>query len=161
MTTLALRFVKWGTAFLVLGVWTGYGPLAHYLHGGVEVACPWAPVHGHVVLLGWLGFTVFGLVYRALGGWGKPRPGTLTLVRVHFWLSTASVLGVYANGIFGYRYLDRRSPGFYYRPDQETLRLWLSIDGLFLTLFALGAIVFLWVVFRGIDYEERESPSRP
>lgn len=161
MNALALRFVKWGTAFLVLGVWTGYGPLHHYLHGGVDVACPWAPVHAHVVLLGWLGFTVFGLVYRALAGWGQPRPGAVTLGKVHFWLSVASVVGVFVNGQWGYRWLDRRSPGFYYKPDTETLNLWLSIDGLFLTIFALGAFVFLWVVFRGVDYDSKEAARQP
>jgi hypothetical protein len=58
-----------------------------------------------------------------------------------------SVLGVYANGIFGYRLLDRISPAFYYKPDMKTLRLWLSIDGGFLTLFAIGCLLFMIVVF--------------
>lgn len=147
MQSIALRFVRWGTAFLILGVWTGYGPLGHYLLGGVERACPWAPVHGHVVLLGWVGCTLFGLVYRALPGWGAPSPRALRLATWHFRLSIASVLGVWANGILGYRLLDHLSPSFYYTPDTQTLNLWLSLDGLFLTLFAVGSILFLIVVF--------------
>ena len=122
---------------LVLGVWTGYGPLGHYLLAGVERACPWAPVHAHVVLLGWVGFTLFGLVYRALPGWGTPSPRALVLANWHFRLSIASVLGVWANGILGYRLLDHLVPSFYYTPDTTTLNLWLSLDGLFLTLFFL------------------------
>ncbi len=157
MTKISLRFVKAGTALLVLGVWTGYGPLHHYLHGGVEVACPWAPVHGHVVLLGWVGFTLFGLVYRALPEWGTPGPKAAGLAAWHFWVSLAAVLGVWANGLFGYRYLDRLSPGFYYRPDAEKLRLWLAIDGAFLTLFAAGCILFLIVVFGGMRYPARDE----
>lgn len=144
---LALRFIRWGTGFLVLGLWTGYGPLHHYLHGGVDVACPWAPVHGHVILLGWVGCTLFGLVYRALPDWGTLGPGAAKLAAGHFWLSVVSVIGVFANGIFGYRLLDHLSPSFYYVPDEKTLGLWLTIDGLFLTLFALGGILFLVVVF--------------
>jgi nitric oxide reductase large subunit len=145
--TLALRFVKWGAALLVLGLWSGYGPLAHYLSGGVEVACPWAPVHGHAALLGWVGMTLFGLVYRALPDWGTPSPTAVKLATAHLWVGVASVLGVIANGILGYRYLDRLSPGFYYKGDQATLRVWLSIDGGFLTLFAVGCVLFLIVLF--------------
>lgn len=52
------------------------------------------------------------------------------------------------NGIFGYRFLDRRSPSFYYVPDQETLRLWLSIDGAFLSLFLFAGVCFVVAVFR-------------
>jgi hypothetical protein len=83
--SISLRFVRWGTALPVLGLWTGYGPLHHYLHGGVEVSCPWAPVHGHVVLLGWVGFTLFGLVYPALPGWGTPSPGRRGSSAEHEW----------------------------------------------------------------------------
>jgi cbb3-type cytochrome oxidase subunit 1 len=154
---ISLRFVKWGTGLLVVGVLTGYGPLGHYLHGGVEVACPWAPIHGHVTLLGWLGFTIFGLVYRALPDWGTVNPRAVKLATGHFWLSVVSVFGVYLNGIFGYRYLNRISPGFYYKPDTETLNLWLSIDGGFLTLYAVGCILFLLVVFGSVKYDAQDG----
>lgn len=147
MKRISLHFVKWGTGLLILGLLTGYGPLSHYLHGGVKVSCPWAPVHGHVVLLGWIGLTVFGLVYRALPDWGTLSPWAPKLAKIHLWLSVVSVLGVYANGIFGYRLLNRVAPGFYYKPAKETLNLWLSIDGGFLTLFAIGCVFFMAVVF--------------
>lgn len=161
MKRISLRFVKVGTALLVLGLLTGYGPLHHYLHGGVEVACPWAPVHGHVALLGWIGLTLFGLVYRALADWGTPGPNAARLAAGHFWLSLVSVLGVWGNGIFGYRTIDRLSPGFYYTPDEEKLRLWLSIDGWFLTLYAVGGILFLIVVFGSMKYEARPPEEIP
>ncbi len=64
-----------------------------------------------------------------------------------------SVLGVFANGIFGYRILDRISPSFYYEPDQPRLRLWLLIDDAFLTLFAVGCVFFLLVVFANFKCE--------
>ncbi len=153
MRRISLRFVRWGTALLVLGLWTGYGLLHHYIHGGVDQSCPWAPIHGHVILLGWVGFTLFGLVYRTLPDWGVVKPRALELAAVHFWLSVVSVLGVFANGIFGYRYLDQLSPSFYYRPDQDTLQLWLLIDGGFLTLFAVGCLFFLLVVFTSVKYD--------
>lgn len=157
MNAISLRFVRWGTALLVLGVVTGYGPLGHYLHGGVEVACPWAPIHGHVVLLGWVGFTLFGLVYRALPDWGTPRPNAVKLATTHFWLSVASVLGVWLNGTIGYRLIDHLSPSFYYQPDEAKLRLWLSIDGVFLTLCTVGSMIFLIVVLGATKREPQES----
>lgn len=155
MKRISLQFVKWGTGLLVLGLLTGYGPLEHYLHGGVKVACPWAPVHGHVVLLGWIGFTIFGLVYRALPDWGTVSPRAAKLATGHLWLSVVAVLGIYANGIFGYRLLNRTAPGFYYKPETETLNLWLSIDGCFLTLFAVGCFLFMLVVFGCVKYEAK------
>jgi heme/copper-type cytochrome/quinol oxidase subunit 1 len=133
--------------FFLVGVWTGYGPLHHYIHGGTDPSCPFAPVHGHVILLGWVGLTLFGLVYRAL----PPGPAdgrSPRLAAIHLWLSVISVLGVMLNGIFGYRYLDRLSPSFYYIPDFPTLRLWLLIDAGFLTLYALAGVLFVIVVFR-------------
>ena len=111
------------------------------------MACPWAPVHAHVILLGWVAFTLFGLVYRALPDWGSPTPTAVRVAGAHLWLSVVSVLGVYGNGIFGYRLLDRISPGFYYKPDMKTLRLWMTIDGWFLTLFAVGCLLHLWILF--------------
>lgn len=50
MDNLARQFIRWGTGLLALGILTGYGPLNHYLSGGVDVSCPWAPAHGHVIL---------------------------------------------------------------------------------------------------------------
>lgn len=160
MKTIALRFVKWGTGLLALGLLTGYGPLGHYLHGGVKVACPWAPVHGHVALLGWMGFTLFGLVYRALPDWGVPPPSAVKLATGHLWVSVVAILGIWANGIFGYRLIDRFSPGFYYKPDTAKLNLWLSIDGCFLTLFAFGCLLFMLVVF-GMRVEAKDGEAPP
>lgn len=148
---------------MVLGLLTGYGPLGHYLMGGVKIACPWAPVHGHVALLGWLGMAVFGLVYKALPSWGNGASPSLKIARAHFCACVVGVLGVYANGIFGYRILGRFSPGFYYKPDTPVLNLWLTIDGAFLSLYGLGCVLFLLAVLSSTRYAPREtaSPDRP
>lgn len=129
-----------------------YGQRRHYLHGGVEVACPWAPVHGHVTLLGWVGMTLFGLVYQALPRWANGKSPALGLAKAHFYLCVTAVLGVLLNGIFGYRLLDSVSPRFYYVPDKSVLNLWLSIDGVFLSLYGLGCALFLVVVIRSTGY---------
>jgi heme/copper-type cytochrome/quinol oxidase subunit 1 len=159
MENLSLRFIRWSAGLLILGLLTGYGPLGHYLHGGVGVACPWAPIHGHVALLGWVGMTIFGLVYQALPRWANGREPKLRLAKIHFYLCVSSILGVFANGILGYRILDIISPDFHYIPNTQVLNLWLSIDGMFLTLYGLGCALFLVVVLRSTSYAEAPQSS--
>ena len=158
MRNLALRFIRWATGLLLLGLLTGYGPLAHYLLGGVEQACPAAPIHGHVALLGWVGMTLFGLVYHALPQWSNGRPPALGLAKAHFYLCVSAVLGVWINGIVGYSILGAISPGFYYVPDTKILNLWLSLDGVFLSLYGLGCVLFLVAIIRSTSYAE--EPGR-
>ena len=157
MDNLSLRFIRWSAGLLVLGLLTGYGPLGHYLLGGVKVACPWAPIHGHVALLGWLGMTAFGLVYKALPAWSNSRPLSLGLARAHFVACVVAVLGVYLNGIFGYRLLDYLYDGFYYEPNTRVLNLWLSIDGIFLSIYGVGCVLFLSAVIRSTGYGNASS----
>ena len=152
MDNLALRFIRWSTGFLVLGLLTGYGPLGHYLMGGVKVACPWAPIHGHVALLGWLGMAAFGLVYKALPSWAQGASPSLGLAKAHFYACVVAVIGILANGIVGYRLLDFLYNGFYYKPEKEALNLWLSIDGVFLSLYGVGCVLFLMVILRSTRY---------
>ncbi len=153
MDNLALRFVRWGTGLLVLGLTTGYGPLGHYLMGGAIPSCPAAPVHGHTILLGWVGMTIFGLVYRVLPHWANDRPPAVGVARVHFYLAIVGTLGAWANGTFGYGLLGLVSPGFYYSPDMPALQVWFGISGLFLSVYGLGCLLFLWVVLRSTGYE--------
>ena len=152
MDNLALRFIRWSAGLLVLGLLTGYGPLVHYLMGGVKVACPWTPIHGHVALLGWLGMAIFGLVYKALPSWANGALPSLGLAKAHFYTCVVAVIGVLANGIMGYRVLDFFFDGFYYEPNKAVLNLWLSVDGVFLSLYGFGCGLFLAVVLRSTRY---------
>lgn len=152
MENLALRFIRWGAGLLVLGLLLGYLPLGHYLMGDTTPSCPAAPVHGHGVLLGWVGMTLFGLVYRALPAWGGGGAPSLGLARAHFALSVVGALGVVVNGTLGYQLLDRVSRGFYYTPDRPVLHLWFAVDGLFLSLFGVGCVLFLVVLLRSTSY---------
>jgi cbb3-type cytochrome oxidase subunit 1 len=159
MENIGLRFVRWGAGLLVLGLLTGYGPLGHYLSGGVAHACPWAPVHGHVATLGWMGMTLFGLVYRAVPSWANGAAPALRLAHAHFIICIIAVLGVFANGIIGYRILDALVDGFYYRPVTSMLNLWLSIDGIFLSLYGVGCLVFLSALLRSTRYAPTAAPA--
>jgi hypothetical protein len=160
MENLGLRFIRWGTGMMLLGLMTGYGPLMHYLHGGVEVACPWAPIHGHVGLLGWIGMTLFGLVYQAIPRWANGASPSIGLGKIHFYVCVTAVLGVVINGLIGYRILDRISPSFYYIPNTQVLNIWLSIDGLFLSLYGFGCVLFLIIVLRSTDYAPSPEVER-
>jgi hypothetical protein len=63
-------------------------------------------------LLHFVGMTMFGLAYRALPSWiGKGEP-PVGLVRAHFWLAVAGIIGVC--GTIGYEVMKLVQPDFYY-----------------------------------------------
>jgi hypothetical protein len=103
--------------------------------------------------------TIFGLVYQALPRWANGRTPQLRLAKLHFYLCVSSALGVFINGILGYRVLDLISPDFHYIPNKPMLNLWLSIDGAFLTLYGLGCMLFLVVVLRSTSYADAAKVS--
>jgi cbb3-type cytochrome oxidase subunit 1 len=162
MDNWALKFVRWGMGLAVLGLVTGYVPLGHYLMMGAIPSCPAAPVHGHTILLSFVGMTMFGLAYRALPAWmpnGKPP---LRLVGFHFWLTTIGVLGVCINGTIGYEVLGILvHPEFYYlgSQGQSVRNLWFAIDGVFLTSYAAGCVVFLYIVMTKTAYSSAATTS--
>lgn len=121
-------------------------------------SCPSAPLHGHVALLGWVGMTLFGLVYRTVPAWSSTRSPSLRLARAHFVLSVTGMAGVLVNGTVGYALLNLVSRGFYYKPDEPVLHLWFGVDGLFLSLYGVGCILFLVVLLRSTAYR-RAAPS--
>ncbi len=153
MNNWALKFIRWGMGLTVLGLITGYFPLGHYLMMGAIPSCPSAPVHGHTILLSFVGMTQFGLVYRALPAWMTGEP-PLRLVRAHFWLITIGVIGVCLNGTVGYELIGLFRPEFYYAgaAAPAARNLWFAIDGAFLTTYAAGCIVFLYIVVNKTSY---------
>ena len=158
----ALKFVRWGMGLAMLGLVTGYFPLGHYLMDDAMPSCPSAPVHGHVILLSFVGMTIFGLAYGALPAWLTKGPPPLTLVRAHFWLSVVGVVGVWANGTIVYEVLGHLvQPGFYYiEADGQSVRnLWFGIDGAFLTLYGLGCLIFLYILMTRTAYARRTPSS--
>ncbi len=137
------RFLRWGGAFLLLGLATGYVPVGHYLLYGDAEQCSFAPVHGHVILLGWLGMTAFALTYRALYGGGEPAPPE-PLVRWHFVLCVTGVVGVLVYAVLGWFVLAHLEG---HVPEATSGWLWHGVDGLFLTVYAAGCVCF-WLAIR-------------
>lgn len=156
----ALKFLRWGMGLTVLGLITGYFPLGHYLMKDSLPSCPTAPVHGHTILLSFVGMTIFGLAYRALPTWLREGDAPIGLVRLHFWLTVAGVIGVCLNGTIGYEILGVMQPDFYYLgPDAQSVRnLWFAIDGVFLTMYAAGCLVFLHIVMNKTSYASAAVP---
>ena len=155
----ALKFVRWGLGLTVLGLVTGYVPLGHYLMMGAIPSCPAAPIHGHTALLSFVGVTMFGLTYQVLPSWIDGARLPLSLVRTHFWLSVAGVLGVCINGTIVYELITHLQPRFYYIgvSGQLARNLWFGIDGLFLTMYGVGCLIFLYIVMTKTAYAaERE-----
>jgi hypothetical protein len=162
MDNWALKFIRWGMGLAILGFVTGYFPLGHYLMAGAIPSCPAAPVHGHTVLLSFVGMTLFGLAYRALPVWMRDSEPPLKLVRLHFWLVASGVIGVCVNGTIGYEVLNLLvQPRFYYLGTQaERVRnLWFAIDGLFLTAYAAGCCVFLYILMSRATYTSMTAAS--
>ena len=157
----ALRFVRWGMGLAVVGLFVGYVPLGHYLSMGSIPSCPTAPVHGHTILLSFLGMTVFGLGYRALPSWMGEQQVPFGLIRAHFWLAVVGVIGVVVNGTFGYELLGAVQPNFYYLGgDGEASRdLWFGIDGIFLTLYGIGCLIFLHIFMTRTSYSTVVQPG--
>ena len=154
MNDWALKFVRWGMGLSILGLITGYIPLGHYLMKDALPSCPAAPVHGHTILLSFVGMPMFGLVYRALPSWMGRDGAPARLVQTHFWLAVIGIIGVSVNGTFGYEYLTMAQPGFYYigGPGQAIRNLWFGIDGAFLTLYAVGCVIFLYILMKKTGY---------
>jgi len=159
----ALKFVRWGSGLGVVGLITGYFPLGHYLMKDSLPSCPAAPVHGHTILLSFVGMTLFGLVYLAIPHWAGSNTPPLALIRVHFWLAVIGTIGVCVNGTIGYEVLSMFvQPDFYYSgpPGQAIRNLWFAIDGVFLTLYGAGSVVFLYVLTRDMqNVRNIASPS--
>ena len=154
MSNWALKFIRWGMGLAVVGLVAGYVPLGHYLMKDALPSCPAAPVHGHAILLSFVGMTMFGLAYRVLPAWMRDAEPPIGLVRLHFWLAVIGVIGVAANGTIGYEVLGAFQPDFYYLgPDAQNVRnLWFAIDGAFLTLYAAGCLIFLHIVMNKTAY---------
>ena len=155
MNNWALKFVRWGMGLAAVGLVTGYVPLGHYLLDDAIPSCPTAPVHGHVILLSFVGMTMFGLAYRALPEWLGGSAAPLGLVRAHFWLSVVAIVGVWINGTIVYEVFSHYvQPGFYYNEaaGQTVRNLWFGIDGAFLTLYGLGCVIFLYILMTKTAY---------
>jgi hypothetical protein len=149
MDAWSLRFVRWGMGLTVLGLVTGYFPLGHYLMKDSLPSCPTAPVHGHTILLSFVGMPIFGLLYRALPGWMTGREVPVRLIQTHFWLAVVGTAGVAVNGTLVYEILTHAfEPGFYYLGTQtQTVRnVWFALDGLFLTLYGVGCAILLYIL---------------
>lgn len=71
---MGLRFIKIAVVYLVIGAVLG-------LIMGIRQDFILAPVHAHLVLLGWATFALAGLVYHFY-----PAAALTRLAKVHFWL---------------------------------------------------------------------------
>ena len=71
---MGLKFIKIAVVYLVIGALLGYVM-------GITQKFQLAPVHAHLLLLGWASLALAGLVYHFY-----PDAARTRLARVHFWL---------------------------------------------------------------------------
>src|SRR6185503_12457827 len=150
----SLKFVRWGMGLSILGLIAGYLPLGHYLMKDSLPSCPAAPVHGHTILLSFVGMTLFGVAYLVLRQWSEGGP-PLSWIRLHFWLVVVGTIGVVLNGTIGYEVLGMFLQDFYYAgaAGQKVRNVWFGIDGIFLTIYGAGSAVFLYVLMKYTRYD--------
>lgn len=158
MNEYSLKFVKYGMLLAVVGLVFGYGPLFHYLMGDAIPSCPAAPIHGHIILLSFIGMSLFGLLYKALPDWaGSAFEPPLHLIKLHLKISVIAIIGVIINGSVGYQFLNHfMLNGFYYLEEegQFVRNIWFSIDGVFLSLYGLGIVIFLHILNKHAKYTQ-------
>ncbi len=78
---MALRFIKIAVVYLFIGAALG-------LAMGLSQKFTLAPVHAHLLLLGWASFALVGLVYHLY-----PAAAETKLARIHFWLHNLGLPG--------------------------------------------------------------------
>lgn len=71
---MGLRFLKIAVVYLVLGATLG-------LEMGIRQQFALAPVHAHLLLLGWASLALAGTIYHLY-----PDAAATRLARVHFWM---------------------------------------------------------------------------
>ena len=163
----ALRFVRWGMGLTMLGLLMGFAPLGHYLLKDAIPSCPSAPIHGHTILLSFVGMPMFGLIYRVLPAWMTGGPPPIALIRTHFRLSVAGIVGIVINGAVVYELIGHViQPGFYYAgPSGQFARsIWFGLDGAFLTMYGAGCVIFLYILMKRTAYTAdaaRRAPAGP
>jgi len=76
---MGLRFLKIAVVYLVIGALLGLGM-------GIAQSFVLAPVHAHLLLLGWASLALAGVVYHLY-----PAAGATRLARLHFWMHNAGL----------------------------------------------------------------------
>ena len=71
---MGLKFLKIAVSYLFIGALLG-------LFMGITQQFVLAPVHAHLLLLGWASLALAGLIYHLY-----PAAATTALARIHFWL---------------------------------------------------------------------------
>jgi cbb3-type cytochrome oxidase subunit 1 len=76
---MGLRFLKIAVVYLLVGAMLG-------LFMGITQQFGLAPVHAHLLLLGWASLALAGIIYHLY-----PAASTTRLARIHFWLHNAGL----------------------------------------------------------------------
>jgi cbb3-type cytochrome oxidase subunit 1 len=71
---MGIRLLKIAVVYLLIGACLGLGM-------GITEKFTLAPVHAHLLLLGWASLALAGLIYHVY-----PAAGETRLARIHFWL---------------------------------------------------------------------------
>jgi hypothetical protein len=150
LTEAGTRFVRWGVPIFVFGLFIGFGPWLHYMHGAMEevhpaflhnvtlwFGCPWT-LAVYVTQLGGLAMVVFGLCYLVLAR-ARGKPPTAA-ERAAPMVCAIGILGEFVFGYPGYFVVNAVWPNFYYTPIAAGKWTWLGIQGACIAIFFVGSL---------------------
>lgn len=120
MANLDTLFLRISVIYIMVGLLMGIGMAASGDHGLM-------PAHAHINLVGWVGMTLYGLVYRVY-----PEAARSALAKWHFWFANAGAL-LLVVGVTGILAI---SP--------ERFEIFATIGAI---LFAIGMLLFAIIVY--------------
>ena len=135
-------FIVAATVYLVLGSALGVG-MASSAAGGQWTALDYylLPTHTHLMLLGWVSMTIFGVAYRMFPAVLVKKLYSMRLAWLHFWIANVALIGMAS-----FFFLNRLQEGRWTAP--------LAIAG---TLQYIGILIFAYNIWRTALMESPRS----
>lgn len=149
-TELGWKFIRWGLGLFILGFFTGFVPILHYMLGAQ--AGDVGPVFLKNITLWWgcpailaeltlkaggLGMIAIGLCYVAAGRQGA-SPDISIHERIAPMLCAGGLIAELVAAAAGFVICNIFWPNFYFQPVPAGKNVWLAVQGLSIAIYAVG-----------------------
>ncbi len=161
---LGWKFTRWGLGLFILGFFTGFVPILHYMLGAqagdvgpvflknitLWWGCP-AILAELTLKVGGLGMIAIGLCYVAAGRQGA-SPDTSRHERIAPLLCAAGLIAELVAAAAGFVICNIFWPNFYFQPVPIGKNVWLAVQGLSIAVYVVG----ICYAFAGIRMASRQ-----
>jgi hypothetical protein len=151
-TEFGWRYIHWGFSLFVVGFFTGFIPILHYMVGGLSGAmgpnflatltlwwgCP-AILAELTLKTGSLGMIGIGFSHLAIARQGE-QPDISRHEQLALTLCAYGLIATLVAAGLGYVICSMIWPGFYYRALNPGKNLWLAAQGLCILVFVIGLL---------------------